>query len=211
MWLLDAWENAEKITYPVVWEETKDASNVIDYDIREEQTKDISAQINANNQTTTGMATVIPWINAPKLLEWTSIIETKKVWYIHAKVAFYWDAMSDWDVQTLPIYYITDKIWEPNFYVINVNRLKFPADWVYKLHIIFPYWMSPFYWKTNVWTNKQWFIATDTSTTTWINHELDLTLSFVKWETLTVDCTLIASWWSWTTRPFVTIEFTRLW
>jgi hypothetical protein len=33
---------------------------VIDYNINEEQTKDVSATINANNQTTTGMATVIP-------------------------------------------------------------------------------------------------------------------------------------------------------
>ena len=38
--------------------------NVIDYDIENEETKDTSAVINANNQTTTGMANVIPWINA---------------------------------------------------------------------------------------------------------------------------------------------------
>lgn len=73
MWVLEAWQDAEKVWYPVVWEEKKDPSNVVDYDIHEEITKDASNVINANNDTTTGMATVIPWINAPKLKEETSI------------------------------------------------------------------------------------------------------------------------------------------
>lgn len=75
--VLEARANAEKIGYPVVWEEVKDASNIIDYNIRPEQTKDISYEINANNQTTTGMATIIPWINAPKLINTTSIYSAK--------------------------------------------------------------------------------------------------------------------------------------
>ena len=83
MWVLEARKDAEKVWYPIVWEENKDASNVIDYDIRPEQTKDTSAEINANNQTTTGMATVIPWINAPKLIEKTSIISEPEIWYIY--------------------------------------------------------------------------------------------------------------------------------
>lgn len=74
MWVLSAREDAEKVWYSYVWEETKDASNVIDYDIREEQTIQSSSVFNANNDTTTGMANVIPWINAPKLLYSTSII-----------------------------------------------------------------------------------------------------------------------------------------
>jgi hypothetical protein len=80
--VLEARADADKVWYPVVWEKTKDADNVIDYDIREEQTKDVTAEINANNQTTTGMATVIPWVNAPKLIESTSIISNPSVWYI---------------------------------------------------------------------------------------------------------------------------------
>lgn len=72
--VLEARENAEEIWYPVVWEEEKHSSNVIDYNINEEQTKDVAATINANNQTTTGMATVIPWINSPKLIAKTSIV-----------------------------------------------------------------------------------------------------------------------------------------
>lgn len=65
---------AEEVWYAIVWEQQKDANNVIDYNIREEQTKDVFAVDNANNQTTTGMATVIPWINAPKLIASTSIV-----------------------------------------------------------------------------------------------------------------------------------------
>ena len=72
--VLEARENAEKVWYPIVWETEKDASNVVDYNIHEEITKDASSVINANNDTTTGMATVIPWINAPKLIASTSII-----------------------------------------------------------------------------------------------------------------------------------------
>ena len=68
---------AEQIWYNIVWEPKKDANNVIDYNIREEQTKDAFAEKNANNQTTTGMANVIPWVNAPKLLSNTSVIWTK--------------------------------------------------------------------------------------------------------------------------------------
>lgn len=85
MGVLEARENAEKIGYPVVWENIKDADNVIDYNINEEITKDASGVMNANNQTTTGMATVIPWINAPKLIASTSVTGIPEWdWY------FYW-------------------------------------------------------------------------------------------------------------------------
>lgn len=69
----------KEIWYNIVWEPVKDAESVIDYNIREEQTKDMFAEKNANNQTTTGMANVIPWVNSPKLLSKTSIIWTKIV------------------------------------------------------------------------------------------------------------------------------------
>lgn len=71
--VLSARYKAEKIDYPVVWEKTKESSDVVDYNIQEEITKDTSAEFNANNDTTTGMANVIPWINAPKLRAETSI------------------------------------------------------------------------------------------------------------------------------------------
>ena len=65
---------AEEIGYAIVWWEWKLSSNVIDYNIRQEQTKDAFNVENANNQTTTGMANIIPWVNAPKLIAKTSII-----------------------------------------------------------------------------------------------------------------------------------------
>lgn len=72
--VLEARYKAEEVWYSLVWEEQKEASNVVDYNINEEITKDAAAVENANNQTTTGMATVVPWINAPKLIASTSII-----------------------------------------------------------------------------------------------------------------------------------------
>ena len=74
--VLEARKDAETIWYNILWEEAKSASNVVDYNLNQEITKDTSAASNANNDTTTGMANVIPWINAPKLVYSTSI-----VWY----------------------------------------------------------------------------------------------------------------------------------
>ena len=78
MWVLEARYKAEKVWYTFVWEDIDYPSNVVDYDIHWEITKDTSNVINANNQTTTGMANIIPWINSPKLLEDTSIIKKAK-------------------------------------------------------------------------------------------------------------------------------------
>ena len=74
--VLEARKNSETVWYNILWEEAKSASNVIDYNLNKEITKDTSAVSNANNDTTTGMANVIPWINSPKLVYSTSI-----VWY----------------------------------------------------------------------------------------------------------------------------------
>ena len=135
MWVLEARADAEKIWYPVVWEKIKDADNVIDYDIREEITKDVSAEINANNQTTTGMATVIPWVNAPKLIESTSIISSPTIWYISTDMTFTWRNISEWRTST--IVELSDQMWTPPFTTVirweNNSRVKIPADWVYEL------------------------------------------------------------------------------
>lgn len=74
MWVLDARYKAEKVWYSFIWEKTKENPDVIDYNINEEVTKDTSAELNANNDTTTGMASVIPWVNSPKLIADTSVI-----------------------------------------------------------------------------------------------------------------------------------------
>lgn len=133
MWRLDARVNATKVWYPIVWEKTEDASNVIDYDIRSEQSKDISAEINANNQTTTGMANVIPWINAPKLIEDTSIykkIKTLSVsadaWNIHIDIAP-WESPKTVDITQFTL---SDENWTVKF-TQTVDWLKVPATWTY--------------------------------------------------------------------------------
>jgi hypothetical protein len=211
--VLEARADADKVWYPVVWEKTKDADNVIDYDIREEQTKDVSAEINANNQTTTGMATVIPWVNAPKLIESTSIISNPSVWYIYARADFKWDPIPWNDSEVLKVLSITDKMWEPNF-TINATwlRVKFPRDWVYYLHIYYANSLSYAYrLNTDVYTDLKWTIAYDE----WVYgqaHEKELTLEFKKWEVLTVYCSVLPySEWTWTVSPTCVILFTRLW
>jgi len=87
---------AEEIWFNYVWEERKDPSNVIDYNINSEQTKDLFAEINANNQTTTGMATVIPWINEPKLIAKTSIIWWAWWWWAEIVEISQWDSIDEW-------------------------------------------------------------------------------------------------------------------
>lgn len=76
--VLQARYKAEEVWYAVVGEKEKELPNVIDYNIKPEITKDASSVVNANNDTTTGMADVIPWINAPKLIEKTSIVTSNE-------------------------------------------------------------------------------------------------------------------------------------
>lgn len=92
--VLEARENAEEVWYSLVGEEAKEASNVVDYNINPEITKDASSVTNANNDTTTGMANVIPWVNAPKLLESTSVI---------------WDKNNAWNVVWIEDYLSIDE------------------------------------------------------------------------------------------------------
>ena len=212
MWVLEARANAEKITYPVVWEKIKDADNVIDYDIREEQTKDISAEINANNQTTTGMATVIPWINAPKLIESTSIISTPVPWYIYAVVNFIWPYTNEWTVSLFP--HLSNQVWEPQYTVwwTNNRYLRIPADWVYKISMTYPYFSSSRY---NVsfkfFSSEKWQIDS-VSPSNW-DETRDYTLQFKKWELLTASWTVtkLDPSWTGTVSPNMYWTITRLW
>lgn len=98
--VLEAWENAESIWYYEAWKEAKDDANVIDYNINEEQTKDEFAKINANNQTTTGMANVIPWVNAPKLLAGTSVIWAWWGWWWGGSASY--SELTIWISATMP-------------------------------------------------------------------------------------------------------------
>ena len=137
MWVLEARENAEVVWFPVVWEEVKDASNVIDYNINWEQTKDTFATINANNQTTTGMAIVIPWVNAPKLIAETSIVWSLWWWGWTLKATARANFSRDYDWYDtyntyLKTFTITDESWTEKI-TQTADWLKIPSDWLYML------------------------------------------------------------------------------
>ena len=215
MWLLDARVNAEKITYPVVWEDVKDPDNVIDYDIRDEQTKDISAEINANNQTTTGMANVIPWVNAPKLIESTSIISSPKPWYTQATFNWSWDtAHEPWWQQMIWNYVISGEVWTPKF-TVTWTKINIPAEWVYQIAITYPEDWSFHYWVTRIYdTSPSGRFVTHTGNTGSLHRDTETVLhQFSKWATLYAICEYYYVWsWTWANRnPQLTMTVTRLW
>ena len=140
--VLEAREKAEKIWYPVVWQPVKDADNVIDYDIRKEQTIDKSSVFTANNDTTTGMANVIPWVNAPKLIANTSIY-----W------DFWWEPWSAWATLSSWVWFHSDNWWTYYFsvktftissetwdlqYTQWVNGIIIPKNATYHLKVSYP-------------------------------------------------------------------------
>ena len=188
--MLEARENAEIIWFPVVWEEVEDASNVIDYNIREEQTKDTFAQINANNQTTTGMATVIPWINAPKLIASTSVTwipDEEPEW------SFYWTYVAAGSTPTVSIdtwettdplnYTMTESSNTlPFSWTINNKWVVFPRAWWYSVVIRYMSMGQEEYRRTDT----LYLNSTVVDTTSSIYNSTDHTITFnaKKWDVL---------------------------
>lgn len=185
--MLEAWENAEEVWYPFVWEEQKDASDVIDYNIREEQTIDSSSVLNANNNTTTGMATVIPWINAPKLIANTSII---------------WDLWGWWEISRAIIAIHVDKYYQPaaaqiTSWITIYNQwaaefideswtIKVWRAWIYNMRLQVWALHSNQYFSKTVWVNLNWTtIISSTSTLPWTDIQ-DTVVSLSKWDLLTL-------------------------
>ena len=211
MWVLEARENAEQVWYPVVWEEVKDPSYIIDYNIRDEQTIDQSSVFNANNDTTTGMANVIPWINAPKLLADTSI---------------YWISKDEWDlsyvvaVATVASNY-TEVEMQPNYWAITISEtwwdwiekswvnFKFNKDWVFYLDIrqvIVRTTVASWYYVRTI-VNKNWtqfLTARIAYWPTWFVWTWPISVS--KWDTISIrwciwsDWLWYAPWWEWPSR-----------
>lgn len=218
MWVLEARKDAEKVWYPVVWEEIKDADNVIDYDIREEETKDTAAVINANNQTTTGMANIIPWINAPKLIESTSIISAPRPWYIQATFNWNWtSAQAPWRSETIWDYVVSGEVWEPQ-YTLSWNsdsRIVIPADWVYQIDITYPEHWSFHYFNVRIYdTNSSWRFVNHTWHTGSLGRDTETVVhEFKKNAKLyaIADYVYVGSW-TWANRnPQLTMTVTRLW
>ena len=145
MWVLEARKDAEKVLFPIIWEERKEPSNVVDYDIHDEITKDTSAVINANNNTTTGMANVIPWINAPKLIASTSIIGWEW-WWGSASATLSANVYIDSQyAQTMTLetrtFSISGEVWDLSF-TQWTNWIIVPKTASYYLQVSYPKWLS---------------------------------------------------------------------
>lgn len=161
--VLEARENADKVWYPVVWEDIKDASNVIDYDIREEETIEQSSVFDANNDTTTGMANVIPWVNSPKLIQSTSIYDNSEWanWWVTAS----WQATLRYPddlTSSIRIYTLSDQYWNIPFKIktdwVTVwwNWIVIPNAWWYELYIGYPIWSSTNSKNVDLYIAKWW-------------------------------------------------------
>lgn len=147
MGLLDAWVNSEKVWYQYIWEEVKEASNVIDYNINEEITTNTSAVFNANNDTTTGLATVIPWVNAPKLINTTSIYWIDQNAWFQWSVQFrfyqhdsWYVTVPAWESMTFWIDRMTQKrnqVWPYDFKYMQWRWMIIPSNWTYTVGILY--------------------------------------------------------------------------
>lgn len=159
--VLEARYKAEKIWYPVVWEPQKESSDVIDYDIRWEITKDASAVFNANNNTTTGMATVIPWINAEKLIERTSIYKRPNpVWWVELSSSILLTRPDD-DSKRIRSWTITKSYWNIAFKNVVWDRIQWswfeiPESWWYQLYILYAHGWSTYQLKTSTYIARWW-------------------------------------------------------
>ena len=163
MWVLEARKDAEVVWYSIVWEKKEDASNVIDYNINDEITTDKSSVLNANNDTTTGMATVIPWVNAPKLLESTSIYKNVPSKTAYVDFSWSWGTnvwwVSTWQLRPLTI---SDQWWAYtyelgnyfNWYTESPNScIIIPASWVYMVTCTYYSSVNVFYRSYDVYIN----------------------------------------------------------
>lgn len=170
MWVLEARKDAEKVWFPIVWEDIKETSNVIDYDIHDEITINNSSVLNANNDTTTGIANVIPWVNAPKLKLSTSIyvdkLEIPTVWQIlqwtwwllyrpddSSSTTRNMTTIDSWGTKQLEYYDSPD--W------VLYSWMKIPVEWTYQIDVTYPHGSSTYWWIIR-WGLAQWWWSNDT-------------------------------------------------
>ena len=197
---------AEEIWYSIVWEKEKTTDNVIDYNIREEITKDTSAIENANNQTTTWMATQIPWVNEPKLIAKTSIIGGAAWWggsmlistASYKRTSDPWTSYEEYDLQSLSspwwdLYVENNRIhWDSwtyliifNSYVSNVNVTSTEFDLrYYNDGWLIRYVERWIWWKAisgaTVFTFEPWYFLRLFWQLNYGTTNVTLTLNFIK-------------------------------
>ena len=209
-------ENAEKVGYPVVWEDIKEADNVIDYNIREEITIDASSVLNWNNNTTTWMATVIPWVNAPKLIASTSIYWDLWGWWeehvFSAKAYWQWHVVRpsspQWFIKTFTL----SEERGTDVFENTANWLKFPVSWWYQFDVTLPRQWANYKTETyitlNSWGNLYSYA--------WVYQNLTPTASFRAyvegWDTLFVELMWARPSWEWSMgrTPEITMIITKL-
>lgn len=181
MWVLDARRDAEKVWFPVVWEIKKDPSDVVDYDIHEEITIDTSSVFNRNNDTTTWMANVIPWINAPKLIADTSIYGIKA------------------DPSTVIIEWVSSDhpLWNFNYvstvwnYWSATNQLTIPEKWTYSID--FTCWDSQIWYTPDTWNYDDynilvnWTVVATVNTPERLKWNVKYASELRKWDIITFD------------------------
>lgn len=222
MWVLSERENAEKVGYPIVWEEIKEASNVIDYQINEEITKDASGVINTNNDTTTGMATVIPWINAPKLLMWTSIYEPTPAERTVVQTMNWWVTLNypDWP-QSWGIYnFTTTSSTGKKSFVYNdweswYKWMVAPYKWTYTFTCTYPWTSSSFTYEYRWRIAKWWYpddITLDQYTRSYSSSDetRTFTADLAKWDAVFCWVTMIKTGAYFTDYSRVTVTITKL-
>lgn len=219
MWVLDARYKAEKVWYAIIWEEAKENSNVIDYNIQEEITKDKSAVFNANNDTTTGMATVIPWVNAPKLIAQTSIVWIDFNAGLRGSIKYRlrWEQLrledGDNAYEELWIYVSESNArWPYKFEYITWKWIVIPAQWAYELVCDFFYvWGNGSSMNRKYDTLLDWNIVHSTSYVTATITET-FTINAYKWQSITFMCDITNN--SWITignaTPYVDAKITKL-
>lgn len=191
MWVLDARYKAEKVWYSIIWEKAKEDPNVIDYNINEEITKDTSAVFNANNDTTTGMATVIPWVNAPKLIAQTSILWIDYESWYWGTVYFRIKANSQiviavWDEGSQMLDTVIQKnnqSWYYDFKWVDWKWIIIPTQWTYQLACDFFYsWWANTYFRftidTLVWGN---LVHTSASAASEISETFNINAKKWQW------------------------------
>lgn len=198
MWVLEARKDAETVWYPVIWETEKDASNVIDYNIHDEITKDTSSVINANNDTTTGMATVIPWINAPKLIANTSIYwagwDTGSVWATLTSGTISCSTDSAMTIyRESKTFTISSEVWDLHF-TQWTNWIIIPKTATYYFQVAYPKWLS-------MWQITTYIMQDDEIIHTYVwpqSSSGDQTdfffMPLTKWKSLWAKYTITTTW-----------------
>ena len=222
--VLEAWEWAEKVWYPVIWEERKDASNVIDYAINKEITIDTNATWNANNETTTWQATLVYWVNAPKIIQSTSVYDKNynQLWDIQVSYSRYISVPSWWSVSYIDYNLnLVSLDWIYNFQIWSViiwwtiykdSIIYIPENWIYNIKWTFnsaDYCTTTVYARKNEYPWELLWQASKHGNATWT---IDLTVNLQKMDYVWFDYKAqMDSTWIVSFTHYLNATITKIW